>query len=151
MLALVGYSLKPVKLLGPCKRTQHCWPTTPNNVECCWLWLAVWCKIQEIYIFTFNKIYLYSRHHFTSSDYIFMQLQGIIVIQLQGNDLFVNFQGNIFIQTKYIYSHKLYSFKEIIFVQGLIFIQGDYKFIQGMIFIQRNYIHSRNKLYPFKQ
>ena len=32
MLALVAYSLKPVKLLGPCKRTQHCWPTTPNNV-----------------------------------------------------------------------------------------------------------------------
>ena len=80
-----------------------------------------------------------------------MQLQGILFIQLQGNDLFVNFQGNIFIQTKYIYSQKLYSFKELIFVQGLIFIQGDYKFIQGMIFIQRNYIHSRNKLYPFKQ
>ena len=30
------YSLKPVKLLGPCKRTQHCWPTIPNNVESCW-------------------------------------------------------------------------------------------------------------------
>ena len=24
LLALVAYSLKPVKLLGPCKRTQHC-------------------------------------------------------------------------------------------------------------------------------
>ena len=24
MLALVAYSLKPVKRLGPCKRTQHC-------------------------------------------------------------------------------------------------------------------------------
>ena len=30
------YSLKPVKLLGPCKRTQHCWSTTPNNVGSCW-------------------------------------------------------------------------------------------------------------------
>ena len=29
MLALVGYSLKPVKLLGPCQRTQHCWPKKP--------------------------------------------------------------------------------------------------------------------------
>ena len=66
-----------------------------------------------------------------------MQLQGIIFIQLQGNGLFVNFQGNIFIQTKYIYSQKLYSFKEIIFVQGLIFIQGDY-------------IHSRNDIHPKK-
>ena len=28
MLALVAYSLKSVKLLGPCKRTQHCWPKT---------------------------------------------------------------------------------------------------------------------------
>ena len=27
MLAIVAYSLKPVKLLGPYKRTQHCWPT----------------------------------------------------------------------------------------------------------------------------
>ena len=29
---------------------------------------------------------------------IFMQLQGIVFIQLQGNDIVVNFQGNIFIQ-----------------------------------------------------
>ena len=36
LLALVAYSLKPVKLLGPCKRTQHCWLTTPNNVGSCW-------------------------------------------------------------------------------------------------------------------
>ena len=32
MLALVAYSLKPVKLLDPCKRTQHCWPTIRNIV-----------------------------------------------------------------------------------------------------------------------
>ena len=32
LLALVAYSLKPVKLLGSCKRTQLCWPTTPNIV-----------------------------------------------------------------------------------------------------------------------
>ena len=36
ILALVAYSLKPVKLLGPCKRTQHCWPTTPDNVGSRW-------------------------------------------------------------------------------------------------------------------
>ena len=36
LLALVAYSLKPVKRLGPCKQTQHCWPTTPNNVRNCW-------------------------------------------------------------------------------------------------------------------
>ena len=38
MLALVAYSLKPVKLLSPCKRTQHYWPknpTTRNNVVTC--------------------------------------------------------------------------------------------------------------------
>ena len=34
-LALVASSLKPVKLLGPCKRTQLCWPTTRNNVVTC--------------------------------------------------------------------------------------------------------------------
>ena len=35
LLALVAYSLKPVKLLGPCKRTQYCWPKTPNNTQQC--------------------------------------------------------------------------------------------------------------------
>ena len=72
---------------------------------------------RNIYIFTLNKIYLYSKNHFTSSNCIFMQLQGIEFIQLQGNDIVVNFQGNIFIQRtyissqKYIQSKKLYSFK----------------------------------------
>ena len=28
-------SLKPVKLLGPCKRTEHCWPQTLNNTQQC--------------------------------------------------------------------------------------------------------------------
>ena len=35
MLALVAYFLKPVKRLGPCKRTQHFWPETPNNTQQC--------------------------------------------------------------------------------------------------------------------
>ena len=35
MLALVAYSLKPVKRLGPCKRTQHYWPKIPNNTPQC--------------------------------------------------------------------------------------------------------------------
>ena len=38
LLALVAYSLKPVKLLGPCKRTQHCWA---NNTQKCWEFLAL--------------------------------------------------------------------------------------------------------------
>ena len=28
-------SLKPVKLLGPSKHMQHCWPKTPNNMQQC--------------------------------------------------------------------------------------------------------------------
>ena len=110
-----------------------------------WLWLAVckWCKIQEIHIFTFNKIYLHSRHHFTPSNCIFMQLQGIVFNQLQGNDILVNCQWNKFIKRTYIYSQKynhsrqLYSFTE------------SYSF-QGNIFIQGKHIHS-GKLYPFKE
>ena len=35
MLALVADGLKPVKLLGPCKRTQHFWPKTPKNTQQC--------------------------------------------------------------------------------------------------------------------
>ena len=37
-----------------------------------------------------------------------MQLQGIVFVQLQGNDILVNFQGN---RTRYIRSSKSYSFK----------------------------------------
>ena len=39
MLALVAYSLKPVKLLGPCKQTQRCWSKTPQQ-HATMLWLV---------------------------------------------------------------------------------------------------------------
>ena len=37
LLCFVAQSLKPVKLLAPCKRAQHCWPTSPTllKVTCC--------------------------------------------------------------------------------------------------------------------
>ena len=65
-----------------------------------------------------------------------MELQGIVFIQIQGIDTVVDFQGNTFIQTTYIYSQKinsrkLYLFKELYSSQG-------------------NYINSR-KLYSFKE
>ena len=89
------------------------------------LWLAV-CFVAKfkkyIYWHALNKIYLYSRHHFTSSNCIFMQLQGIVFVQLRGNDIVVNFQGN---RTRYIRSSKSYSFKfkEICSFKESIFIQ----------------------------
>ena len=51
LLAFLSYSLKPVKLLGPCKRTQHWWPTTPNNVGSCWHLLRpfAWALIEGNY------------------------------------------------------------------------------------------------------
>ena len=36
LLVPLAYSLKAVKLLGPRKRSQHCWPKTPNNTQQCW-------------------------------------------------------------------------------------------------------------------
>ena len=76
-----------------------------------WLWLAVckWCKIQEIHIFKLNKIYLHSRHYFTSSNCIVMQLQGIVFIQLQENDILVNWQGNIDSFKAHIFIHKKHN------------------------------------------
>ena len=98
-----------------------------------WLWLAVckWCKIQEIHIFKLNKIYLQSRRYFTSSNCIVMQLQGIVFIQLQENDILVNWQGNID------------SFKAHIFIQKSIIIRGNY-------ILTRNYIHFKEP-YQFVQ
>ena len=88
-------------------------------------------KSINTYIFTFNKIYLHSWHCFTSSNCIFMQLRVIVFIQLQGNDILVNYRGNKFIQRMYIYSQKVQSIEAIIFFHGIILISG--------------------KLYPFKE
>ena len=130
-----------------------------------WLWLAVckWCKIQEIHIFKLNKIYLHSRHYFTSSNCIFMQLQGIVFIQLQGNDTLVNRQGNIdsfkehiFIHKKYNHSRQLYSDTKLYSFQGTVSVRSrKYILVQWNIFIQGNYIHSMKyvqlrNIYSFK-
>ena len=58
LLALVAYSLKPVKLLGLCKRTQHCWPTTPNNVGCCWHLLRPFAWALNLPVFAFISSFL---------------------------------------------------------------------------------------------
>ena len=63
-----------------------------------------------------------------------MQLQGIIFIQLQGNDMVVNSQGNIFGQRTYIYSRK-------------IFVKGNY--IRSRNFIHFKKLHSFKELYSF--
>ena len=41
LLGVAGQSLKPVKLLVPCKRAHYCWTTSPNIVARV---LAVVCK-----------------------------------------------------------------------------------------------------------
>ena len=56
-----------------------------------------------------------------------MQLQGIVFIQLQGNDILVNCQGNIdsfkehiFIHKKYNHSRQLYSDTKLYSFQGTV-------------------------------
>ena len=80
-----------------------------------------------------------------------MQLQGIVFIQLQGNDILVNCQGNtdsfkeyIFIHEKYNHSRQLYSDTKLYSFQGPYqFVQGNISSFIENIFIQGNYIHSR--------
>ena len=87
-----------------------------------------------------------------------MQLQGIVFLQLQGNDILLNCQGNKFIQRTYIYSQKVQSSEAIIFVHGITFILRNLSvrsfkeiiFSQGNIFIQGKHIYS-GKLYQFKE
>ena len=91
-----------------------------------------------------------------------MQLQGIVLIQLQGNDILVNckeinsFKGHIFIHKKYYRSRQLYSFRESYSFQGTyLFILGNISSFKENIFIQGHYIHSRiyinlRNIYPFK-
>ena len=79
-----------------------------------------------------------------------MQLQGIVFIQLQGNDMLVSCQGNLkfiqrFIHKTYNHSRQLYSFTK------LYSFQGAYQFIQGnIILVQGKHINS-GKLYPLKE
>ena len=60
-----------------------------------------------------------------------MQLQGIVFIQLQGNDILVNCQGNIdsfkehtFIHTKYNHSRQLYSDTKLYSFQGTVSVRS---------------------------
>ena len=104
------------------------------------------------------------RHYFTSSNCIFMQLQGIVFIRLQGivfirlqgNDILVNYEGNtdsfkerIFIHKKYNHSRQLYSNTKLYSFQGTLYLfgQGNISSFNENIFIQESYIHSRKYAY----
>ena len=117
-----------------------------------------------MHIIKFKKIYLHSRHYFTSSNFIFMQLQGIVFIRLQGNDILVNCEGNtdsfkerIFIHKRYNHSRQLYSDTKLYSFQGTFYLfgQGNISSFNENIFIQGSYIHSRKcvclrNIYSFK-
>ena len=112
-------------------------------------------------IFTFNKIYLHPRYYFTSSNCIFMQLQGIVFIQLQGIIYLLTVKEinsskeHIFIHKRYNHSRQFYSFTELYSFQGTyqpglsVHSMKSYSFkeispFKENIFIQGNYIHLRN-------
>ena len=105
------------------------------------------------YIFSNQtKTYLHSRHYFTSSNCIFMQLQGIVFIQLQRNDILVNCQGNtdsfeehIFIHKKYNHLRQLYSDTKLYSFQGTLSVRS-----RKYTLVQWKHINS-GKLYPFKE
>ena len=97
-------------------------------------------------------MYLYSRPYFTSSNCIFMQLQGIVFIQLQGNDILVNCQGNtdsfkehVFIHKKYNQSRQLNSDTKLYSFRGTVSVRS-----RKCILVQWKHIHS-GKLYRFKE
>ena len=92
-----------------------------------------------------------------------MQLQRIVFIQLQGNDILVNCQGNIdsfkeqiFIHKKCNYSRQLYSDTKLYSFQGTLSVRSrKYILVQWNIFIRGNYIHSKKyihltNIYSFK-
>ena len=91
LLALVSYSLKPVKLLGPCKRTQQCLPKTPNNTQqyCDLLrpfaWALKFCN--TIYCITTITI----QHNFTQDTYNAMQYITLHYITLHYNTILILF------------------------------------------------------------
>ena len=82
-----------------------------------------------------------------------MQLQGIVFIQLQGNDILVDCQGNIdsfkehiFIHKKYNHSRQLYSDTKLYSFQGTVSVRSTKSAYPRSV----KDIHS-GKLYPFKE
>ena len=76
-----------------------------------------------------------------------MQLQGIVFIQLQGNDILVTatvkeisiLSNNIFIHKKYNHSRQLYSDTKLYSFQGTVSVRSrKYILVQRNIFIQGN-------------
>ena len=62
MFALVAYSLKPVKLLGTYKRTQHGWPTTHNVVTCCVRLHELWQNLLPLIAWTTNNFWAWGKN-----------------------------------------------------------------------------------------
>ena len=54
LLRVVAQSLKPVKLFATCKRTQHCWLTTPN-IAGSRLALNPGLKFCSLFVFNFQR------------------------------------------------------------------------------------------------
>ena len=82
--------------------------------------------------------------HFTSSNCIIMQLQGIVFIQLQGNDIFVNCQGNILSNNIYLFTKSIIIRGNYILTRNYIHFKEPYQFVQGNI-------SSFNKIYSFRE
>ena len=78
-----------------------------------------------------------------------MQLQGIVFIQLQGNDILVNCQGNTYSFKEHIFIHKKYNHSNIL-TRNCINFKETYQFAQGNISSFNENIHSGN-LYPVKE
>ena len=79
-----------------------------------------------------------------------MQLQGIVFIQLQENDILVNFKEIL------ILSNNIYLFTETIIIRGnyiltrnYIHFKEPYQFVQGYYIHSRKYVYLRN-IYSFK-
>ena len=104
----------------------------------------------------YNTIYLHSRHYFTSSNCIFMQLQGIVftvfnfkeIIYLLTVKEISILSNNIFIHKKYNHSRQLYSDTKLYSFQRTVSVRSRrHILVQRNIFIQGNYINSRKYIY----
>ena len=76
--------------------------------------IGSWAFIRSFTVFKLNKIHLHSRHYFTSSNCIFMQLQGIVFIQY-------NFKEMIYLLTVkeiLVLSKNTYLFTKSIIIRG---------------------------------
>ena len=111
---------------------------------------------RNTYIHMQQNIFALKALFYIQQLYIFMQLQGLVFIQLQGNDILVNCQEILILSNNilYLFTKSIIIRANYILTRNYIHFKEPYQFVQGNISLfneihsfRKNNIHSRKYIY----